>query len=449
MTDFLPLLPSIDDATPVAQYAGRLVRQGEFLRQVQTLAAQLPAAQALNLCADRYHFAVGLFAAISRGLESLLPNSLAPAQLDALREQTPAMFCLGDAVDNPAPDMRYLRIDANENLPVHPVAMPLIAANQIVARLHTSGSTGQPAAHRKTFGKLTLCSRQAARMLWQQAGGACSVIGTVPFQHTFGLEFTVLLPLLGGGLLTARTPFYPADIAAQLAEAPLPRLLVTTPHHLRNLLGSGIAMPALNLVLSATAPLSRDLAAAAERQLQTQLLEIYGSTETGQLAMRRPAHEEIWTALPGITLTQQEQGTLASGAHLETPQYLNDYVELLGPTRFRLIDRHANLINIAGKRSSLGFLNHVLTHLPGILDGVFFLPERHEQPARLAAFVVAPKLSTAEILQALRAHLDPVFLPRPLVKLESLPRDANGKLPQARLAELSATHLGDGKHFDA
>ena len=54
---------------------------------------------------------------------------------------------------------------------------------------------------------------------------------------------------------------------------------------------------------------------------------------------------------------------------------------------------------------------------------------------------VAPGLSPAEILSALRPHLDPVFLPRPIVVVDSLPRDGNGKIPAAALQALIAAHI--------
>ena len=49
----------------------------------------------------------------------------------------------------------------------------------------------------------------------------------------------------------------------------------------------------------------------------------------------------------------------------------------------------------------------------------------------IAALVVAPSLAPASILDALRGAIDPVFLPRPLVRLEALPRNATGKLARA------------------
>ena len=57
---------------------------------------------------------------------------------------------------------------------------------------------------------------------------------------------------------------------------------------------------------------------------------------------------------------------------------------------------------------------------------------------RLAAFVVAPGLSSEFILAELRRRIDAAFLPRPLCIVESLPRNATGKLPRAQLDSLAA-----------
>jgi acyl-coenzyme A synthetase/AMP-(fatty) acid ligase len=109
----------------------------------------------------------------------------------------------------------------------------------------------------------------------------------VPAQHSYGFESTVLLALHGNAPFWSGRPFYPQDIVCSLNAVPSPRLLVTTPFHLAALLGAGIEVPTVDLLLSATAPLSAQLAAEAESRLAAPLLEIYGSTESGQLASRR------------------------------------------------------------------------------------------------------------------------------------------------------------------
>lgn len=436
-----PLLPAAPAETPLACQQGRLISRAEFLGKVQALAAHLPAGRpVINLCADRYHFALGLFASISQGCLSLLPNALTRETIASLLEQYPDLLCLSDQGDSPF-NLPQLRINADQLDGEATNVVPQIPAEQEIACVFTSGSTGQPQPHLKRWGSLVANIRAEVDRLWEAAGGPCSVLGTVPFQHMYGLESTVLLPLFGQGILGAERPFFPADIAAALERLPEPRLLVTTPLHLRTLLEAGLSFPKLQLVLSATAPMPPELAARAEAGLGAPLLEIYGATETGQLATRQTTAGEIWRTFDGICLRQQDRLTLAHGGHIEGEGALNDVVELVDATHFRLLGRSSDMVNIAGKRSSLAFLNHVLGKQPEVRDGVFCLPDPDSQAPRLAAFVVAPGIAAGQILQGLREHIDPVFLPRPIVFLDSLPRNETGKLPQAELTRLITEHL--------
>ncbi len=98
---------------------------------------------------------------------------------------------------------------------------------------------------------------------------------------------------------------------------------------------------------------------------------------------------------------------------------------------------------MAGKRSSIGFLNAQLNAIPGVEDGAFFLRDDSGESgvSRLGAVVVAPGQSGAAIVEQLRQRIDPVFLPRPLLLVEQLPRNAVGKLPQHALQGLAQHHL--------
>lgn len=445
----LPLLPSGDSNRVIAWNNGRMVSQSEFLADVLDLAARLPqTGHVFNLCKDRYWFSVALFAAISRGIVSLLQNSTAPQNMAALFADFPDAICVGEQNFPMLDHVPYVKVkqsDPTDGTP--PLVMPQIRKTQPVVRIFTSGSTGTPQAHTMRFGRMVHCAKAEAQRMWETVGEPCSVLGTVPPQHMFGLEATVLLPIFGGGRLSAGQPFFAADVANALTELPEPRLLVTTPFHLRKLIDAKIALPRVRAVLSATAPLSQELAREAEVQLQAPIVEIYGSTETGALATRRPTQDTDWHTYAGITLRTDGHQFHAHAEHFDTPQLLNDVVELISPSQFRLIGRNSDMINIVGKRNSLAFLNQLLQSLPEIDDGVFFMHESNikhgTESARLVALVVAPKLQgkSTEILTALRKHVDPVFLPRPVLFVDSLPRDANGKLSAARLADMFVTRL--------
>jgi acyl-coenzyme A synthetase/AMP-(fatty) acid ligase len=444
-----PLLAGHRIDRPVAWRRGQPIGAGRFLADAQRLAAAFPpGGHLLNACIDRYHFAVGFAAALLTQRVSLLPPTLTPEMVQQVRRIAPDVFCLTDQpLPLDVPQLSWDRaMEAAGPAPAREAAheIPKIAASRLAAIVFTSGSTGLPVAHRKTWGSLAQGAHAQAQRLGLDDGRGHTVVATVAPQHMFGFESTVLLPLQSAAALTASHPFYPADICAELARAQRPSVLVTTPIHLKALLASGLALPPLDLVLSATAPMPPQLAAATEARLRVPLLEIYGSTETGQIASRRTTGGAEWHLYPGVSLRARDGGTWASGGHVDAETVLADEIELLHDQRFLLHGRTADLVNIAGKRSSLGYLDHQLNAVPGVVDGAFFMPDDaagSDTVARLVAFAVAPGLDRADLLSQLRARIDPVFLPRPLVMLDALPRNNMGKLPRETLQMLARQHV--------
>ncbi|RQX78901.1 beta-hydroxyacyl-ACP dehydratase [Burkholderia anthina] len=462
----MPTHPLVFHASPdqtIAWRDGSPVTVRAFVADVARVAAALPAGgHVFNVCRDRYRFAVSLCAALVAGRISLLPSTHTPEMVRQLASFAPDAFCLHDAPDCAIDLPRFAYPDAapGECTGDAPFAVPQIDAARIMAYVFTSGSTGAPVPHRKTWGFLVGCVRAAAERLGLLDGRAATLIGTVPAQHMYGFESTVLLALIGGLAFSNRQPFYPGDIRDELDAIPQPRVLVTSPIHLRALLSAGHALPRAALVLSATAPLSEKLACEAEAALDAPLVEIYGSTETGQIATRRTSQGAAWDPFPGIRLDARDARddsagddsgptVWVSGGHVEAPVPMGDALELLGDGRFLLHGRKADLVNIAGKRTSLAYLNHQLNAIPQVVDGVFFMPDEAapargdtalEPVTRLVALVVAPTLAAADLQRALRERIDPAFMPRPLVFVDALPRNETGKLPRDVLAALVAHH---------
>ena len=435
----LPLLTHPRDDSIVAWRAEGAVTRRQFLAEVQQLAALLPASSyLLNMCRDRYRFSVGLAAAIVSNKISLLPSTHTPETLRQMRAFAPDVFCLTDH-DSRDIDLPQCAYPHNMSVAETSIPVPLIPEAQCIAIVFTSGSTGTPQPHPKSWRALVgSVQAEAARFAWDQHP-PCYLLGTVPPQHMYGLESTVLIAWQNGHVVSHAQPFYPADICAALEALPMPRVLVSSPLHLRALLDSQLPLPALTGVLSATAPLDGDLARAIEARCDAPLLEIYGSTETGLIATRRPTQTAHWQLLPGLRWAIDGERLRAQGGHVETKVAMSDHIEPLDETHFLLHGRSADMINIAGKRHSLDSLNHLLASLPGVIDGAFFMPDDDgAQVTRLAAAVVAPTLDAARLTAALREHLDPVFLPRPLLLVDALPRNATGKLPRAALQALFA-----------
>ncbi len=434
----LPLLTHPSPNSIVAYRREGAVTRQQFLSEVYQLAALMPAGRhLLNLCSDRYRFSVGLAAAMLSGKISLLPPAQTPQIVRQIKLFAPDVFVLTDN-EHCTVDLPQLHYPAMQVSTAAEINVPQIARTQPVAVVFTSGTTGTPQPHPKTWGALVYSVQAEGKLLGVTQD--CTLIGTVPPQHMYGFESTLLMAWCSACALSHAQPFYPADICQALSGVPMPRILVSSPLHLRAWLDAQLPLPELAGVVSATAPMPAQLAQDIETRCKTMLFEIYGSTETGQIATRRPTQGAAWQLFPGIKWRIVDDRVHACGEHIKAPIAMNDRIELITDELFLLHGRLADLVNIAGKRHSLASLDHLLNSLPGVLDGAFYMPDESTHVTRLAAVVVAPGIQASTLLAALREHLDPVFLPRPLLLVDALPRNSTGKLPRAALQALFQAH---------
>ena len=396
-----------------------------FLADAHEVAAGLlPGCNVVNLCRDRYAFAVAFAATlIAHGTTWLNIGQPGQAALP------PGCLVLSDTA---IPGATLVRPRANA-APA-PVANPLIASDHVAAIVYTSGSTGEPVAHRKTWGVLVNRSRAAAEQ-FGLAGD--TIIGCVPPHHMYGFETTILLPMHTPVAAWCGPAFFPADIAAALAASPAPHTLVTVPLQLRSLLQGSAQGASPTRVISATAPLDPALARDAEDTLGCSVFEIFGATECGSIASRRTTAGAEWSPYPGISIDITETGASVR-APGTPPVPLADMLEAT-PSGFRLLGRRTDVVKLGGRRASLPGLNQLLTGLPGIDDGAFVMPDEHQRGhARLVAVVVAPGRTAPSILADLRRVIDPVFMPRRVIQVQRLPRNDLGKLPRNALLQLVA-----------
>jgi acyl-coenzyme A synthetase/AMP-(fatty) acid ligase len=427
-----------------------VVSTAVFLGMACQLADELPAgAHVVNLCQDRLHFAVALAAAMLRGQVSLLTSDRSPDRLRMLAERFDGLYSLSDAPEpaSPLPHHRFVAQAPRRH--VAEQDNPQIAATRLAAVVFTSGSTGEPVPHHKSWGALVERSIDAAACFGMTAAQPASVVGMVPPQHMYGFETTVLLPLHAAASAWCSAAFYPEDVADALRTVPEPRVLVTTPLQIRALLQASIQLPPVAHIISATAPLFPDMAAAAEQRWDTQVFEIFGATEVGSIASRRTVEGDVWTTYPRVRISHDGTGDERSDVAVVSgpfavPCGLSDVIETLDASHFRLIGRRADMVKLGGRRASLAELNRILIGIEGVLDGQFIAPDdldRHPT-ARLLVFVVAPERSADDILAALRSRIDPPFLPRRVIRVDELPRNDVGKLTDQTLGTLR-TRLGD------
>lgn len=428
-----PLLTRARDAI-VAWHDGRPITAAQLLADATALGRRLPKARHLiNACAGRYAFQVAFLAGVMQDRLCLLPSSRAPQQLAALRADYPDSAILAEADADPRPDVPVPILTA----PPGDTAVPIIPPDRVACLAFTSGSTGRPVAHARHWGSLMAQAEVTARRFELQRRDLVAIVATVPHGHMFGFETTILLPLRANVAVHSATPLFPGDVRQALESLASPRVLVTSPVHLRALAEG--TLPAIDRVISATAPLDRALAERIEARFATTVQEIYGCTETGAIASRRTVTDDDWRPLDGVVVDPGDAPGLARVRlpHAPRPIVLHDLIDIGADGRFQVQGRRDDLIKVGGRRGSLAGLTAELLRIDGVKDGIFVMPEADSGDAtRPFVIVSAPGLAPKAILDELRRRIDPAFVPRRVIMTEALPRNAVGKLPRGRLAEL-------------
>ncbi|MGH1540344.1 MAG: AMP-binding protein [Arenicella sp.] len=409
----------------------------QFMLHVHNLAAVLPEHRyVINLCGNRYLVMLVLCAAVLKEQTNLLPPNKNIATQQRLHERYPDCYVIHDGIEIepslPQLDLSLLDLSGASD----DFCVPDIALDHLAAISFTSGSTGDAKPNCKTWHTLTASTDINQRYMLPNEG-TCYQLATVPGQHMWGLETSVLMALFADVCVVDAKPLFPQDIQRLLSNLPVPRMLVSTPVHLRALVASDIDYAGVATVLCATSPLTKDLAEQVEARFCADLREVYGCSEVGSMAVRTTAHSDVWQRFEGIDFAEQAEKTIiASAAHVPEEITLGDHIEVVDKQHFRLAGRTSDMVDIAGKRGSLHEINTVLLSFPGLVDGIVFFPPQQRAVPRLVALVVLPTGTDKNALSAhFRNFLDSAFVPRPIIVVDALPREDNGKLPHKKLLE--------------
>ncbi len=180
----------------------------------------------------------------------------------------------------------------------------------------------------------------------------------------YGTETSVLLPLLSGMAVHDARPLFPGDLAVALAQVPAPRVLVTTPVHLRTLLASSQDFCRGRRGRVRHRAMDAALALRVATELKAPLLEMFGSTETCVIATRLTAHETGWRLYPGVTIETAADHAWVRAPWFDQATRLQDVVQMAADGRMLLRGRNVDMIEIAGKRASLSELTRRLLAIP-------------------------------------------------------------------------------------
>ena len=422
--------------------AGGLRRAADLWADFQRIAALLPPAEAdkevLVIAADRYHFAVALLAAWSRGHCVALPPNAQPERLRELNERPEIVAMLHDADESIGIDIRPHLQDALVIESEDFASLVAPADAKKVVSVWTSGSSGEHQRHTKTASQLWGEAALLARHF--EVDGDEVVVATVPPYHIYGLLFSILVPLMGGAAFLRQQPLH-AGVVAKAVQDFGATILVSVPAHLRVLrLLEKTQIPSIGRVFSSGAPLPEETAKMIRERFELGVSEVLGSTETGGIAWRlNKGDDPPWEPLPGVEISVDEEGRLAVDSSFLPPEcqrpfLTEDRVERASGGSFRHLGRMDGVVKVGGKRIALTEIEARMLAVEGVEDAVVgAVEDTGARGKEIVALAVAPSLSPEAIKAELRRWLDPVVLPRRLRLLDRLPREENGKIRRENL----------------
>jgi acyl-coenzyme A synthetase/AMP-(fatty) acid ligase len=400
-----------------------------------------PADEPVCLCIkERPTLLATLLACLAGAPPLILPHAFHPQVLKEVRAARSFRLILADTAVEPPEGTAVIGI--GECRPSRRLLKLVRPPDKAFLSLFTGGSTGKPRIWSKTPANLFGEALHLAKTFG--IGGSDLILPTVPPQHIYGLLFSVLLPFVASARVLSRTCTFPQEILSALQNEG-PTVLVSVPIHYRAMKASGIRRFSLRLAFSSAAPLDGEDAASFREQTGLAITEIYGSTETGGMAIRSyEANHGSWEPFACIDWKILSDHLCVRSAFVspDLPRDAEgffmtaDRVAKAGENWFTLRGRADHIVKVAGKRVDLEEIREKIRRIPGVTDAyVTAVPLKRARQSEIAALVVSD-LSPRNIRAAIRALGESCCRPRRIRIVGAIPVLPNGKIDRERVDQL-------------
>ncbi len=416
----------------MAQGLRELFSAADFKEEVICLAAESKAI-----------IAAAILASLHGGPTLLLPFAFSGRALAEMREatwftsaitDTPRDFPAGTKVICPEPGQtRWLG------------QLPPIAPNSELLKLFTGGSTGAPRSWSKTANNLFAEAFYLSQKY--QISNKDLIVATVSPYHIYGLLFSVIIPLISSAAVLSGTPSFPGEISEAVINNSA-TILASVPVHYRVLKGRKTSSGSLRMAFSSAGRLPRADNEEFCRQNNVPLIEVYGSTETGGIAVRARARgEEAYSPFETVDWQRRHENLYVRSAYISPDAHrdengffaANDRIESGPNNSFFLRGRSDAVAKVGGKRVNLAEVRDKIKAQRGVEDCfVITLADSGGRESMIAALIVGERVDLKELKKNLMEQLEPYARPRLIKKIDNLPLTAAGKYDLAVIKRLLA-----------
>ncbi|MFH1078733.1 MAG: class I adenylate-forming enzyme family protein [Pseudomonadota bacterium] len=305
--------------------------------------------------------------------------------------------------------------------------------------LFTGGSTGTPKVWTKTPRNLFAEARYQSAALDITRDDI--FLSTVPPNHIYGLLFSILVPFVSSARILKGIYAFPREIL-KAAKDYRATILVSVPVHYRVLNINALERYDLRLALSSAGMLSQEDALSFREKTGLDVVEVYGSTETGGIATRRRFPDgDSWNPINPVAWKIREGKLCVSSTFLSPtlPRGKDgffmtaDCVDPDGNHRFILRGRADDIVKIGGKRVDISAVQTKMKQIPGVRDAfVVAIPAGRGRQNELAA-LVSTDLDAHQVKRHLAQVSEAYAVPRHLVVVNDIPMTPAGKYERAEI----------------
>jgi long-chain acyl-CoA synthetase len=346
---------------------------------------------------------------------------------------------------------------------------PSATAEDLAVLIYTSGTTGKPKGAMLSHGNL-LHNVESCRIVLQTVQ-ADRIAVLLPMFHSYMLTVGLLLPLLVGGSVVVIKSLHPVKSVIEELLRKKVTVLPAIPQFYRSLAHApvDIQLP-LRIFISGAAPLPVQVLHDFEKRYGIPLIEGYGLSEASPVVTKNPLDGTRKPGSIGIPITnvevtvQDDQGRVLPPGEIgeicvrggnvmlgywkkseETAKVMREDWLLTGDIGYRdtdgyfyITDRKKDMLLVNGINVYPREIEEVIYTFPGIKEAAVVGkpdPRKGEQPIAFVSLNEGQELDTKELQLFLKRKLADYKLPKTIIVLPTLPRNATGKILKTALRD--------------
>ena len=371
------------------------------------------------------------------------------------------------------PQLKILKADDFASLPQDMAAKVGIERTEsdLAVIIYTSGTTGRPKGAMLSHGNILHNVESCRVVLATVEDDSLAVI--LPLFHTYMMTVGVFLPFIIGGSIVLVKSLNPPRAMLQEIFSRRATILPAVPAFYRMLVGATLPLPLpIRIFISGSAPLPMQTLREFEEKFKVPLIEGYGLSEASPVVSKNPlkgAHKagSIGIPIANVEMSVQDDSGKILGANEtgeicvrggnvmmgywnqpeETKKVFRDGWLLTGDIGHRdtdgyyyITDRKKDMLIVNGINVYPREIEEVIYHFPGVKEtAVIGIKDerRGEQPMAFVAPAEGQALDEKALLHFMREKLADFKVPKQVVFMPALPRNATGKILKTELRKMA------------